>query len=162
MQKLLDSTWIYEEQRRGRDATGLGHIGLKLKKLHRFKNNPLLWSYNNARKSFEERTDTMPERCFPPIETKSIISDQPVLTADLESDFKKLPCNPRINELYLFHGTPIENVENIFSRGFSLDAAHEGLYGKAVYFSDSAMKADQYAGTEQELMIHSLYKLIIH
>ena len=52
----------------------------------------------------------------------------------------------RENEMYLFHGTRLENIKGIIDNGFNLGRARMGLYGKAIYLAESSEKADQYSG----------------
>ncbi len=50
----------------------------------------------------------------------------------------------KINEVWLFHGTKLENIRPIHQDGLDFDKASDGLYGKWIYLTDSPQKADQY------------------
>jgi hypothetical protein len=50
-----------------------------------------------------------------------------------------------LNEVYLWHGTSYEAVQNIFSDDFIVGhKAHIGLFGRGLYFAESCAKADGY------------------
>lgn len=53
--------------------------------------------------------------------------------------------DPRVNEVYLFHGTTKEKADAIAQQGFDARVASTGLYGHGVYFAHEACKALQYA-----------------
>ncbi|CAE7405535.1 Parp11 [Symbiodinium sp. CCMP2592] len=56
-----------------------------------------------------------------------------------------------INEVYLWHGTPVRTGLAIAQSDFSLNFAGSGagtMYGKGLYFSESCTKADEYALNE--------------
>ena len=49
------------------------------------------------------------------------------------------------NEVFLFHGTKLENLGGLIRKGFRLKRARDtSLYGRGLYFTDSSQKADQY------------------
>ena len=47
-------------------------------------------------------------------------------------------------EVYLFHGTSLENAKLITQDGFDIRKARNGLYGRGVYFAEETCKAHQY------------------
>ncbi len=74
---------------------------------------------------------------------------KPHLDPVLRREFLK-PGEPHvdrgINEVWLFHGTKLENITSIHQDGFDYEKASNGLYGKWIYLTDSPQKADPYAG----------------
>ena len=65
-------------------------------------------------------------------------------------------------EIFLFHGTRIENVKKIIDNGFSLDKASAGsLYGEGIYLTDSCQKADQYCDAAHARKKHTLAMLVV-
>lgn len=52
-----------------------------------------------------------------------------------------------VNEYYLFHGTKSDFIDAIEQKGFDFRIGGDNaMFGKGVYFAESATKADQYAG----------------
>ena len=52
-----------------------------------------------------------------------------------------------VNECFLFHGTKDIKKDAIINQGFDGRLGdQEALFGQGIYFSESAIKADQYAG----------------
>jgi len=64
------------------------------------------------------------------------------------SEEMKQSLDPAVNEVFLFHGTDMEAVENICSAGFRIDFAGKAIgttFGKGAYFAECATKSDEYA-----------------
>jgi len=59
----------------------------------------------------------------------------------------------RGEDLWLFHGTTKESALSIAKCGFQLFKARDGLYGRGIYFSDSACKSDQYTRGENPKVV---------
>eukprot|EP00746_Dinoflagellata_sp_MGD_P076939 gnl/MRDRNA2_/MRDRNA2_30928_c0_seq1.p1 gnl/MRDRNA2_/MRDRNA2_30928_c0~~gnl/MRDRNA2_/MRDRNA2_30928_c0_seq1.p1 ORF type:complete len:381 (+),score=43.34 gnl/MRDRNA2_/MRDRNA2_30928_c0_seq1:55-1197(+) len=51
-----------------------------------------------------------------------------------------------VHESYLFHGTSANSALQIQRKGFRLDMARRGIFGRGIYFAEAASKADEYAG----------------
>ena len=65
-------------------------------------------------------------------------------------------------EIFLFHGTKIENVQKIIDNGFNLDKASDGsLYGEGIYLTDSCQKADQYCDLAHARKKHTLAMIVV-
>lgn len=75
----------------------------------------------------------------------------------------ELTCDvisPNINEFYLFHGTSAEAAAAITEGDFRLDLAGSNagmLYGRGVYFAESATKSDEYAKQDRR----TLYPMLV-
>ena len=69
----------------------------------------------------------------------------------------------RPGEVYLIHGTKLENIPSILEHGFDLGRAKPGLYGKAIYLAESSEKADQYSGKCVEIQVDNevIYSITI-
>ena len=80
----------------------------------------------------------------PNIEDLSPTLSQPVFKTGFEP--LDAPCDVKVNEIYLFHGTDVDKADRIITEGFSVDREQPGVYGKGVYMAESAEKADQHAG----------------
>lgn len=53
-----------------------------------------------------------------------------------------------VNELYLFHGTPRNNIEGVCKLGLDPKMGRgKAVLGQAIYMAESSTKADQYTGT---------------
>ena len=78
---------------------------------------------------------------------QTIIRDDDDGTAWLERLEKKNELSHAANTRYLFHGTKREKLEGISTHGLSAKFSMQNsfdLYGKGIYFTDSACKAAQY------------------
>ncbi len=148
-QGLVNSTWMYETHI-GRDAVNLSHEGIQIKEIYHIQNHTLWQEYEVQRNMFSRKAVRRPRGRFLRIHEVRADDDtevEPVLSRyfDPESLGHKR-CDEDLNEVFLFHGTPKDNVDGIVKNGFNIAKANEGLYGKAVYLAESAEKADQYAG----------------
>lgn len=149
MQNIFDETWLRPYPYQGYDASGLTHQRMKVKAVYHLINKPLRERYLTNVSKYKTIAKQLSGGRFMQIEeVRDALAQNPILTEHLRAigpdDF---PCDDKINEVYLFHGTPKENVDGIFENGFMLQKAGEGLYGKALYFAESAQKSDQYPGT---------------
>merc|ERR1719183_894060 len=75
-------------------------------------------------------------------------------------DLTRDVIDPSINEFYLFHGTSPEAAASITEGEFRLDLAGTNagtLYGRGVYFAESATKSDEYAKQDER----GLYPMLI-
>ena len=62
-----------------------------------------------------------------------------------------LACAREMNEVFLWHGAPIETIPKIVQNGFDLRFSRDaGLYGKGIYFSAHASKSDMYVRTSSD------------
>ena len=186
---LVKRTWVYQ-QRHGRDAVGLSHSGLKIKRIYRINNASKRTIYER------EKLMMMPVRKVPQQLVEKAILTSATLGDDMETGnaspkaevamshsnthaslsanessvvtlideiqqptvhrqpkHLRTPSKPKQqalgkNEAYLFHGTKIENIQDIIENGFDLNKSKAGLYGKAIYLAECSEKADQYTDTK--------------
>lgn len=149
MQNIVTQSWVYPVLPIGYDTVGLTHKRIEVRQIYAIQNDTLLNNYVASRHRFQETANQLRGGRFQPItNVKNVLAKKPILTSQVETGgLGDNPCNPRINEVYLFHGTKQENVDGIVKNGFDLQRSGGGLYGKALYFAESAQKSDQYAGT---------------
>ena len=62
--------------------------------------------------------------------------------------------------MLLFHGTKQLNVDSIRRNGLQIEYTNRGLFGRGIYFSDSAQKADQYADDPFGRSTSTLYMFV--
>ena len=48
-------------------------------------------------------------------------------------------------EVILFHGTKMDVMPSVMKQGVLMEYASKGLFGRALYFAESAQKSDQYS-----------------
>lgn len=148
MQNIFDETWLRPYPYRGYDASGLTHQRMKVKAVYKLINKPLRERYLSNVTKYRTIAKQLRRGRFMQIDAvQDALAQNPILTEQLRAiDPDDYPCDDKINEVYLFHGTSKENVDGIFENGFMLQKAKEALYGKALYFAESAQKSDQYPG----------------
>lgn len=134
---LVMASWKDRNTYLGTDAVNLNHSTIKILEIKYVSNKMLLQKYlaekNNLRNKRIKIT---------PYEQTYNLGE--ILTKGSHVPGHKL-CDD-VNEVFLFHGTLKENIDSILQNGFDLSMARGGLYGSGIYLSDSAQKADQYAG----------------
>ena len=150
--QLICDTWTYS-RRLGRDSSGLKHSKLKVKQVLKVSNKELRKQYNDHRMvGTGQRTIKLPAE----------LQQSPALTSKISSAISQhdkcpelnLPetcLGPVCNEVYLFHGTKLDNIPSILEKGFDLNKARGGLYGKGMYLAESSEKADQYCGRSRNI-----------
>lgn len=130
--EISKSQWNSGQVGKGKDARKLKHFDVQITGVRRVENPDLFNSYNKKRREFLDRGPLC-----------STITDIPKPLAGFNQVNRLLD----VNEYYLFHGTDEDAVTNIATVGFKIGHADPGnLFGKAIYFTDSFMKADQYSG----------------
>ncbi len=148
-EELVHKCWKDSQTGLGQDASGLSHSGIRVTKVTKLYNQSALDRYIVLKKDCLSKKD-IPGMYIRPGPVKKYLDE--ILTADFDPTFAPAErrLDGRINEVYLFHGTASSNVESIRQNGFDLGRADgSGLFGRWIYLTDSAQKADQYAG-----MIH--------
>jgi hypothetical protein len=65
-------------------------------------------------------------------------------STEISKLFPNVELNDKINELFLFHGTKLENAMSIVKNGFD-PSMSSGLYGAGTYCADYSCKSMQYA-----------------
>ncbi len=141
---FIQNRWRDDNTQIGQDASGLRHVEITVTKVAKLYNRTALDRYKMTKKRFLERYQ----------ENGNVFVLQNALQFYLghilEEGFLPtgVPClDRRINEVWLFHGTTLNNIPGIKRGGLNYRRAREdGLYGKWIYLTDSAQKADQYTG----------------
>lgn len=152
MQDIVMKTWLDERSGVGYDAGRLKHKRIQVKRVYRIHNQQLFDEYRKCHIEFNKKVAHLPHgfwRRRPNDGKSSELVQNSILTAAGEEDEWKYylgRLDPHINEQYLFHGTRKYNIPKIAKNGLDIQKAQKGLYGKALYFAESAQKSDQYAG----------------
>ena len=136
---LVGHSWLYNNHI-GKDAAHLHHTGLRVCAIFQVTNKELL-------KIYKQKLTETPTISLPTI-------PYPIRTTTYAHNYDNYMSIDKQKEVYLFHGTKNHNVESIVKYGFLIDKAGNGLYGKAIYLTDSCQKADQYSDTTN----HRIYK----
>ena len=151
---LVHGTWLYSD-RKGSDARGLTHTGLKVKAVYECKpevhvmqryeqlqrfTQPLPSSSNNNNSNNSCVVNLQPGHS----DHATSREQSPLLPQEIQKqqELQRRFLNGSVN--LLFHGTDIRNVADIARASFSLAKAERGLYGRGVYFAFCSEKADQY------------------
>ncbi len=145
-QELVRKCWKDLHTGLGQDASGLSHSGIRVTNVTKLDNQKVLDRYLAHKEVCLSKKDIpgMYTRAGP---VKKYLAE--INTKDFDPTFMpgERRLDGRINEVYLFHGTGSHNVESIRQNGFDLGrASSSSLYGKWIYLTDSAQKADQYTG----------------
>ena len=155
---LVYDTWKDNLTKVGADARGLSHQNVIIKDIFYVVNEAIMTEYESCHKETLMRY-TLPddlEEC--PIITRTVESQSSSNSTgnrqanQSESQTPLLSLNDcqirplEDSEVYLFHGTRLQNVNDILKSGFSIHKSERGLYGHpGVYLAESSQKADQYA-----------------
>ena len=137
---LVTESWRDRTTSAGKDAKGLSHQELSITKICRIRNDELWRKYESA------HAQTLPRYSIPhDLETRPIITtsvDTPPMKCGVANSLIK-PLDK--GEVHLFHGTQLENINDILSLGFNIHKSARGLYGHpGIYLAESSQKADQY------------------
>ena len=139
MQDIFDKTWVKSYSSTEEDTDEQFLLRLKVTKVVELKYDKLLEKYLARLKKFQQRARGMPGGRFKKVDGRTTS----VMTEWIHGiNSLTFPCKEEVNELVLFHGTPKGNIDK---KGLSLDKAMRGPYGRALFFAESAQKADQYA-----------------
>ncbi|XP_045199859.1 uncharacterized protein LOC123554054 isoform X2 [Mercenaria mercenaria] len=144
--RMVKTLWNPENVGFGRDAKGLHHSSINITKVASIGNESVFQDYLNKRKQIENDVFNLGTKLispgkFPrmrrPIQTYKFVKNQSCLGKLL---------NRNINEYYMFHGTPVDNLEQIERTGIELNKFRFSKLGRGIYFSEDPVKADQYTG----------------
>ncbi|XP_053404983.1 uncharacterized protein LOC128558794 [Mercenaria mercenaria] len=142
IRNLVEKLWKPAKVGIGRDAKGLYHSSIDITDITLIGNDSVFQLYSKKKKMIEQFAATVGGKLNPP-ETYATVTS-PIQTAGFGSLVKALNCG--INEYYLFHGTPIGNLESIERYGFFMEKYKHLMLGKGIYFTEDPVKADQYTG----------------
>ena len=145
--QLVKGSWVQKFVGHGADSVGLSHSNIQVKKVQRIE-NPTTYRHYRTRVNLACEEGL---KCdFPAI--TSINNEPEVLTAMLNiPEFERIRTR-EVNEYFLFHGTKENVKENIVVQGPDSRFSGKGLFGSGLYLSESATKADQYAGKHNTLI----------
>ena len=82
------------------------------------------------------------------VPVSELSGNAPVRTDDAKlQNQNETRTTSQINESWLFHGTDKKYIDKIKHQGLDFRVGSEGgMFGKGIYFAESATKADQYTG----------------
>ena len=114
----------------GAAPQSVGRLHTKFRVVHVFRvENPSVW------KTYAEKRASIASQCCIPEERWAGVS-----LAGLAG-----PLDAEANEVFLFHGTDRESVDEIWQQGFDERVAEEGgLLGRGIYFAENSSKSDEY------------------
>ena len=154
VRKLVEETFDQRLVGQGVDARNLNHRGLCVTKVELIENLDLFNDYNNYRIRILRKC-LQDKRGFPPkIEkipsqhgTQIVVEKGKIFTVKKIDPRLMKDIYPELNEVYLFHGTKVDFVENIMSKGIDPKyGSDDGMFGRGIYCCETSTKADQYAG----------------
>ena len=119
-----------------RDAINLTHTDIEIMEV---------WKNTKSKRKYNKNLKTMRNIEFPgdlpPIKTST-------LTSTLLRDKLRLNTD---KEVLLFHGTKIDTMQNVMSKGFNMKyASNYSLFGRGLYFAESYQKSDQYVDDQND------------
>merc|ERR1712224_85815 len=105
--------------------------------------NPMLWrQYRNKAVELGSRHSDQRNPCArltPPVSEQLVDIDFPAC-------LQKSVLDDSLNEAFLWHGTPANNISSIVEGGFDERiCSMQGMFGAGVYFAEDSCKAGQYA-----------------
>ena len=146
IKNMIIETWMYDTIT-GKDAVGLDHSGMTNIRIYKVVNDKLRQRYLDYVKKAN------------PIDTSAI--GEPLLTQLASVDLARTDDTfDELSEVLLFHGSKTHNIDFILQQGLRADNSKNALYGKGIYFAESAQKADQYADISDSRRDRDLEMLI--
>lgn len=154
LQLLLDTTFkrIVTSDRKA----GAPPNRLKLVHAHRIQNSELWRKYVAHRHGLKSKR---PHRCTP----LSTFGGQVVTGLNL-APFMRDSLQPRVNEVYLWHGTSPDGAVGISTVGFQLKysgSKADCMYGPGAYFAECSSKSDEYATDAKDGLYKGLRCLLL-
>ncbi|XP_071087203.1 uncharacterized protein [Haliotis cracherodii] len=135
---LVQKTWDTTHAGHGKDAVGLTHKSIKVKKIERLEHPELFIKY------CQKRSTRFMEAC----KTGGNCPSLPKLPLTTQYAGPELQCevySVEVNEHYFFHGTKIDRLSAILSHGLDSRVGNmEAMFGSGIYGAESSTKADQY------------------
>ena len=112
-----------------------------MKKVERLE-NPKLWT------AYFRKKNDMVFRNNKIVPVSNLSGSTAVRTDDSKlQNQSQTSTTSEINESWLFHGTNKKYIDKIKHQGLDFRVGSEGgMFGKGIYFAESATKADQYTG----------------
>lgn len=154
---LVKYTWDKNVAGIGADARNILTDSILVTDVERIENVQLWDNYIHEREKLIRTILEDGPRPFKKLETMS--QRGPVLTSRYLDKTLTRELYSDLNEVYLFHGTKTELVDNIKTKGMDLrHSSHQSMMGMGNYFAESSTKSDQYAG----ICLHVSICLSIH
>ena len=181
--RLFHETWRDHETSVGFDAAQLSHSTVRITKVYTFNETTMRHNYERSYWQSKDRFELPQHFEKHPIKT----CDYNTIRINLYEDYENavavdntcyqapseqtslitnipLPQTGQLRpgEAFLFHGTQLQNVDQILNRGFDLSKAQRGLYGHPrMYLAESSQKADQYADNPKHRRAHHLSMFLV-
>lgn len=160
VKKLVEYTWNKKVAGKGADAHNIFTNSISVTDVERIENVQLWDNYTHEREKLIRKILENGPRPFEKLETMSpkgsvLTSRHPgnTLTRELYSD---------LNEVYLFHGTKPELVDNIKTKGIDpRHSSHHSMMGMGNYFAESSTKSDQYADDKSNRRYQGLNMFLV-
>lgn len=149
---LVKYTWDKNVAGIGADARNILTNSILVTDVKRIENVQLWDNYIHEREKLIRTILEDGPRPFEKLETMS--QRGPVLTSRYLDKTLTRELYSDLNEVYLFHGTKPELVDNMDLR----HSSHQSMMGMGNYFAESSTKSDQYAG----ICLHVSICLSIH
>lgn len=141
---LVKYTWDKNVAGIGADARNILTDSILVTDVERIENVQLWDNYIHEREKLIRTILEDGPRPFKKLETMS--QRGPVLTSRYLDKTLTRELYSDLNEVYLFHGTKPELVDNIKTKGMDLrHSSHQSMMGMGNYFAESSTKSDQYA-----------------
>ena len=166
--KMVQGTWDQSIVGQGRDAVGLHHSRIKIRKIERIENLDLFAKYASKRQEFFRTLSDSGKPSFPSLKDLQVQNQGNVRTqAHLSSPLGD-ELYPEINECYVFHGTKPDVIKAVIRQGLDYRmSSDKAMFGMGIYGAECSTKADQYAGiayihirTDASLKVHRIYNSV--
>ena len=147
MQDIMNNSAKPLEHGIGRDSHNERFQTFKVHKIYRVE-NPTTWAeYVTERRELRKKGYQRPNI---ELKTKDIISRLPFISTGTEDV---------VSECFLFHAT--QRPDSVIFNGFDVKyafagAANGAMFGRGIYFADSASKADQYNRATGQGVMHKM------
>lgn len=133
--------------------------GYRVRRVIRVEHSDIWLRYVKRRRALQAKSiknDSPAERLTPAADSDVVASAYPEIFEKLDGD---------MNEVYLWHGTPVRRALAIAQGTFNIHLAGTarggGMYGPGVYLSESSTKADEYAQDEPCGYYDGVYALLL-
>uniref|UniRef100_A0A8B8DC01 Poly [ADP-ribose] polymerase n=2 Tax=Crassostrea virginica TaxID=6565 RepID=A0A8B8DC01_CRAVI len=162
VEKLALKTWLSNNVGQGQDASGLAQLNYKnvsITKIERLENPHLFEGYWNYREKILVRASQKSQ--FKSLGQISQAKNGEVRTSQIADKCLQVEIYPGINEHYLFHGTQVSYLKNIFTQGLDGRLANSPFFGAGIYCAESSTKSDQYADPKNQRDLQEKKMLLV-
>jgi serine/threonine protein kinase len=149
IQELMNSTASPDSHGQGADSHGEKFAAFRVQRVFRVE-NPTVWTTYAAERRLLANKLTEKKYQRPPFELR---------TKDFEHPFDASPVGQAAGEVLLFHATAA--LDSVISNGFDVKyafaaVANGAMFGRGIYFADSASKSDQYNRATGAGVVHRM------